>query len=306
MKVLIASRREFGVSAIQLFEDLAVKHGHELMAVHTDAADAFDKHEPPLASFDVMILMSPGFQWLRTCRHQKLELPKKIISVIWTADDALALSKGHVELETEGIVGVLIAAVSSPLDDMPVHQVVRPVEPEFIDEPISKDRLEVFRCIIPDVADRDFSLVNWVREQFPDNIQLFVPEGTVRQHLPEPVRSIVQEYGTGESELADLYANALAIVPAPRITDLRVGIVPHSIHRAISVGTPVVYMTHPTLGGAMPAHCPACTSMAGLTDSCMAHLEGSIPPINAGTVARVLEHMKLRPKDFVESVVALL
>lgn len=133
-----------------------------------------------------------------------------------------------------------------------------------------------FGTIIPNIADRDFSLVavvaKWVKAHgkgipFP----IFVPESE-RARLP----SALEEFRVpvGPSQLFTCWTYLKNYIPATRITDYRGGIIPVELIQAAVSGVPPVVIAHPIvvpLGGTID---PLYSSLTQLRKVLPAGLEG--------------------------------
>lgn len=157
---------------------------------------------------------------------------------------------------------------------IPVVYTWKPVVPVLPDA--NAEKSFPFGTIIPNIADRDFSLVavvaKWVKANgkgipFP----IFIPESE-RARLPASLEEF--RVPVGPSQLFTCWTYIKNFVPAPRITDYRGGIIPIELIQAAVSGVPPVVISHPIvapLGGTIE---PLYSSMTQLRNALPAGLEG--------------------------------
>jgi len=157
---------------------------------------------------------------------------------------------------------------------IPVVYTWKPVVPVLPDA--NAEKSFPFGTIIPNIADRDFSLVavvaQWVKANgngisFP----IFVPDSE-RTRLPASLEEF--RVPVGPSQLFTCWTYLKNYVPATRITDYRGGIIPVELVQAAVSGVPPVVISHPIvapLGGTIE---PLYSSMMQLRAALSAGLAG--------------------------------
>ena len=145
---------------------------------------------------------------------------------------------------------------------IPVIYTWKPVVPILPDANAPKSF--PFGTIIPNIADRDFSLVavvaKWVKANgkgipFP----IFVPESE-RARLPASLEEF--RVPVGPSQLFTCWTYLKNFVPATRITDYRGGVIPVELLQAALSGVPPIVISHPIvapLGGTIDPLYPSMT-----------------------------------------------
>lgn len=141
-----------------------------------------------------------------------------------------------------------VAQISHVLPTMYFWKPVLPAAPEVHGTRVG--------CVLPNIADRDFCLLQLAADIFEaekadTNRLVIYTRCNDTFKLPERLRRYEEEYQ------ADLETNALAeyeifrkikhFIPAPRITDYRVGIVPAEIIKAAVYNCEPVLVGHPAL-----------------------------------------------------------
>ena len=180
---------------------------------------------------------------------------------------------------------------------IPVIYTWKPVVPVLPD--LDAPKSFPFGAIIPNVADRDFSLVavvaKWVRANgkgipFP----IFMPDSE-RTRLPSQLEEFRVPVGPGQ--LFTCWTYIKNYIPATRITDYRGGIIPVELLQAALSGVPPVIIAHPIvapLGGTIE---PLYTSMTQLRHMLPIGLEGK--PMS---VIRLKPEFLPTPESFVRQV----
>lgn len=102
--------------------------------------------------------------------------------------------------------------------------------------------------VLPNVMDRDFCLIAYVYGFMHSRgipFKLFMAPGALESRLPQELEGIQIETFTDEIEV---YKTLSYYVPAPRITDYRVGVIPPEMIKAMAYGCKPLSMWHPSLG----------------------------------------------------------
>jgi hypothetical protein len=209
-------------------------------------------------------------------------------------------------LQQEDLPGLGIGAIFSNCyafqqqikPGIPVFYTWKPVTPVMPDANAPKSF--PFGTIIPNIADRDFSLValvaKWVKVNgkgipFP----IFVPESE-RARLPSSLEEF--RVPVGPSQLFECWTYLKNYIPATRITDYRGGIIPVELVQAALSGVPPVIIAHPIV---MP--------LSGTIEplySAMSQLRHMLP---TGLEGRPMAEIRLKPdllptpERFVEQVI---
>jgi len=157
---------------------------------------------------------------------------------------------------------------------IPVIYTWKPVVPVPPDP--KADKSFPFGTIIPNIADRDFSLVSVVAKWVKANgkgisFPIFIPESE-RARLPASLEEF--RVPVGPSQLFTCWTYLKNFVPATRITDYRGGVIPVELLQAAISGVPPVVISHPIvapLGGTIE---PLYSSMTQLRNALPRGLEG--------------------------------
>jgi hypothetical protein len=157
---------------------------------------------------------------------------------------------------------------------IPVIYTWKPVVPVPSDP--KADKSFPFGTIIPNIADRDFSLVSVVAKWVKANgkgisFPIFIPESE-RARLPVSLEEF--RVPVGSSQLFTCWTYLKNFVPATRITDYRGGVIPVELLQAAISGVPPVVISHPIvapLGGTIE---PLYSSMTQLRSALPKGLEG--------------------------------
>jgi len=127
----------------------------------------------------------------------------------------------------------------------------------------SKFEPEIIGCVLPNTFDRDFCLLD-MAAKIKDSLcsetkfEIFAREDD-KYKLPASLEIYRHTYPPGEE--AKAYQSIKFYIPAPRITDYRVGIVPPEIIRACTYGCQPLLIYHPALAPLQACVNPMFTSI---------------------------------------------
>lgn len=232
--------------------DVLRTEGHHVSAIlHPD------DEEQPEAGLDLVIGFGPSMKWFlnRECTW------KFGLLFANSHDDFLHLAREDGQAAQGIQKAIHYIYTNSPLFAGEYAQIkstcrLAPVDDVFTSYPlrphdvVQLERTEL-RCIVENIADRDFSFVAWVAKRFPDRTALCLPASVMDMQDPEEVIPselipFLRVYDD-DGEYHDLFRSALLYIPAPRIGDYRFHICPPELFRAAIAGTMPVMPLHPVI-----------------------------------------------------------
>jgi hypothetical protein len=155
-----------------------------------------------------------------------------------------------------------------------------------------------FRCIVPTVEDRDFSLVAYVADKLPDNTAVYLSSEANYDRLPEALMPFTRVYEPDEEHI--LYSGALAYLPAPRVLDYRLGVIPIEILQAAMAGTLPILVNHTVLSP-LARWLPIEQSLTSITSTLLGLLNGD-KEIEEALVKFRADHGRLSPQHMAQSI----
>ncbi len=104
--------------------------------------------------------------------------------------------------------------------------------------------------VLPNLEDRDFSLVLWAHKFFAESGEFIVFRNKhFIQKLPAALEDCVVNYDPSDPDRNEMYCyqSLQQYIPAPRLTDYRYKVVPREILRAIRCGATPMLIRHPVV-----------------------------------------------------------
>ena len=138
-----------------------------------------------------------------------------------------------------------------------------------------RKRRAKFGSILPNIVDRDFSqielTIRYLKElNYKDEFALWIHEDEKRK-LPEGLEEVAL---VGE-DLTSLYGIIDYIIPAPRISDLRIGTPPSEVLEAVARGCKPLLFTNPRVNALDKYVSPHFTSLSSYKDAIKSILAGN-------------------------------
>jgi hypothetical protein len=247
-------------------------NGHEVTIGDMD--DRGFKIERDPIEYDLVITMDASLWYFRN----RLAIRGSFMACL----ASFCMADLHQLLQQENLVDLGVGAVLTNSyafyqqikPGIPVLYAWKPVVPVPPDANAPKSF--PFGTIIPNIADRDFSLVSVVAKWVKANgkgipFPIFLPESE-RARLPASLEEF--RVPVGPSQLFTCWTYLKNYVPAIRITDYRGGIIPVELLQAAISGVPPIIIAHPMvvpLGGTIE---PLYSSMTLLRHMLPQGLEG--------------------------------
>jgi hypothetical protein len=147
---------------------------------------------------------------------------------------------------------------------MPAMFYWRPLPANLV--PTNTDRM--IGCVLPNIVDRDFCLLDLAASAMNkagrgDKFVIYTRDNDDWK-LPDSLEKYRKPYSVGGEAAA--YQSIKFYIPAPRITDYRVGIVPPEIIRACAYGCQPLLIYHPALAPLQKIVNPIVTSLKDYKD----------------------------------------
>jgi len=158
-------------------------------------------------------------------------------------------------------------------------------------------------AVLPNVADRDFCLLERARSIAesvgkPASFTVYLPAFATISDLPV---SLAKHAVVGDSESFGL-DRLDAVIPAPRLTDYRHGIVPPELLQALLYGKPVLAIYHPALDAVVPHAHFLLRSLSAFDEAVAAALELKDLPRLDPDDENVRKDLNTTPERFVDLV----
>ncbi|MBV6342719.1 hypothetical protein [Candidatus Magnetobacterium casense] len=152
------------------------------------------------------------------------------------------------------------AFVSHMSAAIPTSFIWQPVDRRFLSLP-GGSRPVKFGTVIPNVIDRDFSQVlmthAFLKSKGYTGVDVYLPESETMR-LPDEAGNQVK---VSDANLFDAFSQVEYYIPAPRITDLRGGIIPTELMQAFASGCIPLVFFHPLLNPLKDMVSPLFTSL---------------------------------------------
>lgn len=227
-----------------LAEALAASLGARLL--NTDLSDAAWPDEAP----DALLLLN-GLQWYL---HNRLSLRGRpwVCAASYCFEDLRQLIELNANISDTG-VHVLFHNCAEFMRRVSAAMPARFCWQPLSRVPVARERerepgLCTVGTVLPNVMDRDFSQVLYTYQAFlrAGAAERFVVYGrpNERMRLPEELRPALRVY----EDMVDAFDQLDYFVPAPRVNDYRIGIVPSEVVWAAHCGCVPLLIYHPLMG----------------------------------------------------------
>jgi len=236
--------------------DALTRESHTVYLADTEELDkgAESTYEHP----DVILLIDALGYYL----EHRFDMPSRawVCAACFSFADLYSMYQGGFRVDEVG-VDTILTNCASFVEKAPAGIHTRfQYRPAYIDtdEVPGPGTKPVVGTLLPNIADRDFSLLDWIARNKPAELDFKV---YTHRYSKERLPGSLSDYGfTYNSEtLADI----THFVSAPRITDYRGGVVPPELLQAWSAGAKPIAMFHQVL---QPSKVPVFTSLSALRE----------------------------------------
>lgn len=250
MKTLIVySQTQFGFDPVlpallEALRNTGVNYS-EASTIDADAHDGLPSHLVEV-EFDAVICMD-AIHWFFQNRTMLLGRPWVCV-IAFSMRDVMELRHSISKSLELGIHAIFTSSVHFVSDTSAIHPTVYARRPSSIwtwQKPtIDRKWVSVFGCVLPNIEDRDFSQLLYVSERIkdPEELKIYV-DVHEKQELPEALR----QHRAYAENLFGHYDDFAYYIPAPRITDYRIGHPPYEILEAIERGCQPILVRHPII-----------------------------------------------------------
>ena len=279
--------------------------GHSVMA--QDASDRTFRIERDPVVYDLVLTLDASLWYL----HNRLAIQGSYVAMLasFCMGDLYHLIQQD-DLRALGVRAIFTncyAYSQQASPETPVFYVWKPIV--VAPSAAQAEELFPFGTVVPNVADRDFSLVqfvvDWLKKTEPRTIfPIFVPDSE-RMRLPAGLES--HRVPTEPTLLFSRWTKLWNYIPAVRITDYRAGIIPTELVQSVAADVPPVIIAHPIVMPLSGTVTPIFASLkqlrealtAGLQGKSMAqiHIKPELLPTPEKFVAQVLLAYKSRRDD---------
>ena len=155
-------------------------------------------------------------------------------------------------------------------------------------KPTANTIIPAIGAVLPNVADRDFCLLERARSVLAslgaeNRLLVALQREKDLDSLPGSLKRVA---ASGQPVMA--FQELLAVVPAPRLTDYRTGVVPPELCLATALGIPVVGIQHPAIEPLSKYQGTLCRSLTAFDELIAALADGKPVPMSKPVPAGAL------------------